>query len=154
MRTDYISWYDFFMGVAKLAAQRSKDDSTQNGAVIVDNNNVIVGVGYNGLPVGEKDTPTKWSRPLKYDLVIHAEDNALLNSFDRDLTGCSLYLWSSRNFLPCQCCAEKIVKSGVKVVYCNGFPDEHHLYDWGYTQTLFEDNGIELFIDRVKIDLV
>ena len=85
MRTDYISWDEYFMGIALLSAMRSKDDSTQVGACIVNSDNKILSLGYNGMPIGCKDTDMPWKRqgaPLatKYMFVFHAELNAILNS--------------------------------------------------------------------------
>ena len=84
-RTDYISWDEYFMGVAKLASMRSKDPSTQVGACIVDKDNYILSVGYNGLPIGCSDEEFPWARQggmldTKYAFVAHAELNAILNS--------------------------------------------------------------------------
>jgi len=61
-RKDYIGWDEYFMGVASLSARRSKDPSTQVGACIVDNDNRIVGTGYNGMPKGCNDDGFPWAR--------------------------------------------------------------------------------------------
>ena len=91
-RTDYISWDEYFMGVAKLASMRSKDPSTQVGACIVDKDNYILSVGYNGFPIGCDDEEFPWGREggtldTKYAFVAHAELNAILNSKTGDLAG-------------------------------------------------------------------
>ena len=83
-RKDYLSWDEFFMGVAKLAARRSKDPNTQVGACIVSKNNRILSVGYNGTPNGYDDHYFPWDREgdaleTKYLYVVHAERNAILN---------------------------------------------------------------------------
>jgi len=84
-RNDYISWDEYFMGVANLSALRSKDDTSQVGACIVNTRNRIIGIGYNGLPYGCNDDEFPWKRDggfldSKYAYVVHAEANAILNS--------------------------------------------------------------------------
>ena len=116
-RTDYISWDEYFMGVALLAAKRSKDPNTQVGACIVDINNVILATGYNGFPVGCSDDEFPWDREgenTKYPYVVHAELNAILNASGRDLRGARIYV----ALFPCNECAKAIIQSGIKeVVY-------------------------------------
>ena len=116
-RTDYISWDEYFMGVAKLAAHRSKDPSTQVGACIVSQDNIIISTGYNGMPKGCSDDEFPWDREgeqTKYPFVVHAELNAILNANGRDLRGSRVYV----ALFPCNECAKAIIQSGVKeVVY-------------------------------------
>ena len=118
-RRDYISWDDYFMSVALLSAKRSKDPSTQVGACIVDSNNKILSVGYNGMPSGCNDDEMPWGRvgrPLenKYFFVCHAELNAILNSKGKDLSGCRIYV----ALFPCNECAKAIIQSGIsEVIY-------------------------------------
>ena len=118
-RTDYISWDEYFMGVAMLAARRSKDPSTQVGACIVSQDNIIISTGYNGMPKGCSDDQFPWERTgaeneTKYPYVVHAELNAILNANGRDLRGSRLYV----ALFPCNECAKAIIQSGVKeVVY-------------------------------------
>ena len=116
-RTDYISWDEYFMGVAKLAAHRSKDPSTQVGACIVSQDNIIISTGYNGMPKGCSDDEFPWGREgeqTKYPYVVHAELNAILNANGRDLRGSRVYV----ALFPCNECAKAIIQSGVKeVVY-------------------------------------
>ncbi len=118
-RNDYIRWDEYFMGVALLSAQRSKDPNTQVGACIVNPDKKIVGVGYNGFPSGCNDDELPWAREgayldTKYPYVCHAELNAILNSISRDLKGCSIYV----ALFPCNECAKAIIQSGIKeIVY-------------------------------------
>ena len=116
-RQDYISWDEYFMGVAKLAARRSKDPSTQVGACIVSPENIIISTGYNGMPKGCSDDEFSWDREgeeTKYPYVVHAELNAILNANGRDLRGSRVYV----ALFPCNECAKAIIQSGVKeVVY-------------------------------------
>lgn len=118
-RRDYISWDEYFMGVAMLAGKRSKDPSTQVGACIVDNDNKILSQGYNGLPRGCSDDEFPWDREgdmleTKYPYVVHAELNAILNSRGTNLYGSKIYV----ALFPCNECAKAIIQSGIKeVVY-------------------------------------
>ena len=116
-RTDYISWDEYFMGVALLAAKRSKDPNTQVGACIVDANNVILTTGYNGFPIGCSDDEFPWEREgevTKYPFVVHAELNAILNASGKSLRGSRLYV----ALFPCNECAKAIIQAGVsEVVY-------------------------------------
>lgn len=114
-RTDYITWDEYFMGVALLAAERSKDPNTQVGACIV-KDNIILSTGYNGFPRGCSDDAFPWEREgerNKYTYVVHAELNAILNS-NVPLNGATLYV----SLFPCNECAKAIIQSGIKkVVY-------------------------------------
>ena len=115
-RTDYISWDEYFMGIAMLAARRSKDPNTQVGACIVSQDNIIISTGYNGMPKGCSDDDYPWERvgeQTKYPYVVHAELNAVLNANGRDLRGSKLYV----ALFPCNECAKAIIQSGVKEVY-------------------------------------
>lgn len=126
-RNDYISWDEYFMGIAMLSAERSKDSNTQVGACIVNRDNKIVSVGYNGMPTGCSDDEMPWERsggsPLdtKYPFVCHAELNAILNSNIGNLTGCTVYV----TLFPCNECAKAIIQSGIKkvVYYDNKYAD-------------------------------
>ncbi|MDO4419300.1 MAG: dCMP deaminase family protein [Ruminococcus sp.] len=112
-RKDYISWDEYFMGIALLAAQRSKDPNTQVGACIVSKDNIIISTGYNGMPKGCSDDEYPWNRDgadTKYPYVVHAELNAILNANGRDLSGSKLYV----TLFPCNECAKAIIQSGVK----------------------------------------
>ncbi|MBE5924640.1 MAG: dCMP deaminase family protein [Lachnospiraceae bacterium] len=118
-RDDYLSWDQYFMGIALLSAERSKDPNTQVGACIVDENNKILSVGYNGMPSGCNDDKMPWGRvgkPLenKYFFVCHAELNAILNYGAGSLKGARCY----STLFPCNECAKAIIQSGIKeVVY-------------------------------------
>jgi dCMP deaminase len=118
-RKNYISWDEYFMGVALLSAQRSKDPSTQVGACIVNDKNKIVGAGYNGLPIGCGDDEFPWEKQgeylqTKYPYICHAELNAILNNIGMDLKGCKIYT----ALFPCNECAKAIIQSGIsEVIY-------------------------------------
>ncbi len=119
-RQDYISWDEYFMGVALLTAQRSKDPSTQVGSCIVGKDNRILSTGYNGLPCGCSDDEFPWEREgdsvneTKYPFVVHAELNAILNARGKNLTGAKLYV----ALFPCNECAKAIIQAGItEVIY-------------------------------------
>ena len=116
-RADYISWDEYFMGVSLLAAKRSKDPNTQVGACIVDEGNIILSTGYNGFPYGCSDDSYPWERTgedTKYNYVVHAELNAILNARGKNLKGARLYV----DLFPCNECAKAIIQSGIsEVVY-------------------------------------
>ena len=116
-RQDYLSWDEYFMGIAELSARRSKDPSTQVGACIVDDNNKIMSVGYNGMPKACSDDEFPWDREggqleTKYFFVCHAELNAILNYRGGSLEGSRIYA----TLFPCNECAKAIIQSGIKTV--------------------------------------
>ena len=118
-RDDYINWDDYFMGVALLAAQRSKDPSTQVGACIVDETNRLLSTGYNGFPKGCSDDEFPWNRnaeegETKYPFVVHAELNAILNNRGKSLADSKIYV----ALFPCHECAKAIIQAGItEVIY-------------------------------------
>ena len=115
-RKDYISWDEYFMGIALLSAKRSKDPNTQVGACIVSKDNRILSMGYNGAPRGLDDDLMNWSREgafleTKYAYVCHGELNAILN-YRGNLEGAKIYV----GLFPCNECAKAIIQSGIKEV--------------------------------------
>ncbi len=116
-RQDYLTWDEYFMGIAQLAAQRSKDNNTQVGACIVNDENKILSIGYNGMPTGCDDDVMPWERsgdPLntKYFYVCHAELNAILNYGGGSLKGARVYV----TLFPCNECTKAIIQSGIKEI--------------------------------------
>ena len=116
-RKDYISWDEYFMGVAKLSALRSKDPGTQVGACIVSSDNKILSMGYNGFPLGCDDDEFPWAREgeeneTKYPFVTHSELNAILNYRGGSLEGSKIYV----SLFPCNECAKAIIQAGIKTV--------------------------------------
>ena len=113
-RKDYISWDEYFMGVAILSGLRSKDPNTQVGCCIVSQDNKILSMGYNGLPTGCSDDEFPWVRegddPLetKYVYTVHSELNAILNYRGGSLEGAKLYV----SLFPCNECAKAIIRAG------------------------------------------
>ena len=155
-RTDYISWDDYFMGVAMLSAMRSKDPSSQVGSCIVNKDNRIVGIGYNGAPRGFPDDQFPWAREgelieTKYPFVVHSEANAILNSTG-SLEGCRIYV----ALIPCNECAKLIAQSGIKEVIM--MSDKHKGLDaFKATPITFKHAGVKMRLyeptnDRLIVD--
>ena len=156
-RQDYITWDEYFMGIALLSAQRSKDNNTQVGACIVNNENKILSLGYNGMPVGCNDDFMPWGRegaPIntKYMYVCHAEMNAILNCPMGALNGAKVYV----TLFPCNECAKAIIQSGIKeVVYISDkYADtdstkaSKKMFDMvGITYRQYEPTGRKLQLD-------
>lgn len=113
-RTDYITWDQYFMGVASLSALRSKDPNTQVGACIINPDKRIIGIGYNGLPQLLSDDEFPWAKDgdlqdTKYPYVVHAEANAILNATQSLKNGvCYVTLF------PCHECTKLLIQSGIK----------------------------------------
>lgn len=162
-RQDYISWDDYFMGIALLAAKRSKDPNTQVGACIVSgndlsgfNHNTILSVGYNGLPLGCDDNTFPWEREgdfleTKYPFVVHAELNAILNARGKSLVGAKIYV----ALFPCNECCKAIIQSGIReVIYLS---DKYAGSDAVIaSKKMFEAAGVkltQLHTDTSKIEL-
>ena len=154
-RKDVISWDTYFMALALLTAQRSKDPSTQVGACVVNKYNRVVGIGYNGFPNYCSDDKLPWGRDgdwidTKYPYVVHAETNAIANATG-DLEGCRLYC----TLAPCNDCAKVLMQNGIKeVIYLSAKynDDQYHVA----ARRLFELGGIvqrQLVPDRDEITL-
>lgn len=115
-----ITWDEYFMALAQISAKRSKDPCTQVGCCIVNSENKVVGLGYNGFPKGISDLDLPWTKEggdmlkTKYPYVCHAEMNAIMNKNECSIKGCTLYTTQ----YPCNECAKLIIQSGItKVVY-------------------------------------
>ena len=155
-REDYISWDEYFMGVALLSAMRSKDPSTQVGACIVNADNRIVSVGYNGFPRGCSDEDFPWERSAdnqndtKYPFVCHAELNAILNSNGIGVKGARIYV----ALFPCNECAKAIIQAGItEVIYIS---DKYAETDANKaSRRMLESAGVKLtrFSSDKKIEL-
>ncbi|KAJ8297709.1 hypothetical protein KUTeg_024240, partial [Tegillarca granosa] len=106
------------MAMALISSQRSKDPVTQVGAIIVNSENRIVGVGYNGMPNGINDDDIIWGKSsenfllTKRPYVCHAEMNCILNKLSADIRGCTMYV----TLYPCNNCSKIIIQSGIKQV--------------------------------------
>ncbi len=116
-RSNYINWDEYFMGVALLSGERSKDPNSQVGACIVSEDNKILSIGYNGFPRGCSDDEISWEREgkfadTKYPYVCHGELNAILNYTGTTLKNSRIYV----ALFPCNECAKAIIQSGIKEV--------------------------------------
>lgn len=156
-RKDYINWDEYFMGIALLSAQRSKDPNSQVGACIVSPDNKILSIGYNGFPIGCSDDEISWEREgdfqnTKYPYVCHAELNAILNYTGTTLKESKIYV----ALFPCNECAKAIIQSGIKeVIYmCDKYKDtdavkvSKRLFDMsGVKYTQYNSRGIKLELE-------
>ena len=105
-------WDKNFLELAKTVSTFSKDPSTKVGAVIADNDNRVISIGYNGFPKGIRDDNRLDNRELKYEMIVHAEANALLFA-SAPVKGCTIYTWP---FQPCSICASLIIQAGIRRV--------------------------------------
>lgn len=138
---NYNKWDHRFLDLAKLVSSWSKDPSTQVGAVIVDNDNRVISLGYNGFPIGVKDNDERLTnRDTKYKIIIHAECNALLFA-NTNMVGCKIYTYP---FMPCPKCAGLIIQAGItEVVSYNNMP-ERWKDDFEVSKELFNESKITL----------
>ena len=136
------NWDKRFLELAKLASSWSKDPSTKVGAVIVDDQNIIVSVGFNGFPKGIQDDDRLNHRDSKYQIIVHAENNALMFA-KRPLDGCTIYTYP---FMPCPRCAGMIIQSGIKriVTYENTISRHRWDIDFVISRELFHEAKIIL----------
>ncbi|XP_055639633.1 deoxycytidylate deaminase [Toxorhynchites rutilus septentrionalis] len=143
-RNDYLDWNEYFMATAFLAAKRSKDPNTQVGACIVNDEKKIVGIGYNGFPIGCSDDEFPWGKKsansldAKYLYVCHAEMNAILNKNSSDVKQCTMYV----ALFPCNECAKIIIQSRIKeVIYMS---DKHaHKNSTIAAKKMFDAAGVK-----------
>jgi dCMP deaminase len=113
-----MNWTEYFLNIAEQVKLKSKDESTQIGAVIVGEDNEVLSTGYNSFPRGMDDSKQeRQERPEKYFWFEHAERNAIYNAarVGTALKNSTIYLTSG---VPCMDCARGIVNSGIKVVWC------------------------------------
>jgi len=153
MRQNYLNWDEYFMGISLLSAMRSKDPQTQVGACIVNEDNRIVGIGYNGFPQKCSDLDFPWEREgefleTKYPYVVHAEQNAVLNS-TTSLKNCRIYV----SLFPCHECAKYIIQSGIiEVIYLD---DKYALTESTIAaKKMFDAAGIQYRImEPISVDI-
>ena len=147
-----LNWDEYFMSLAHLSAGRRKDPSTQVGAVIVDSNNRVVGLGYNGFPRGCDDNKFPWEREgeyldTKYAYVVHAELNAILNA-NKLIENCRLYV----SLFPCNECSKAIIQSGIKEIIYES--DKYKDLDqFKASKKMLEAAGVKLRQLDYEIDL-
>ena len=107
-----MSWHEYYIQIATIAAKKSKDPSSQVGCVIVDPNNRIVSTGFNGFVAGCDEDQMTYDRPMKYNLIIHAEMNALMFA-NQSVAGCTVYVTHH----PCDNCFKHLLQAGIQQVY-------------------------------------
>lgn len=139
---DLTKWELRFMDKAKEVSTYSKDPSTKVGAVIYDPvKRLQVSEGYNGFPMGIKDTPERLNdRETKYKMVLHAESNAL-DFANCDVTGFHLFIYP---FLPCSACTCRIIQNGISKVYAPDYMPERWMENFNLSLILLEEAGIEV----------
>jgi len=134
-------WDERFLELAKLVGSWSKDPSTQVGAVIVDTNNRIISIGFNGFPKGVDDNSEKLlDRETKYNTIVHAEANALMFA-NSSVEGCTLYTYP---FQPCSRCAGLIIQSGIKRIVSISNNNKNWEENFKLSRQLFKESGIIL----------
>lgn len=136
------NWDHRFLDLAKLVASWSKDPSTQVGAVIVDDKNRIVSIGFNGFPQNIKDDTRLDNRQMKYNIVVHAECNAIMFA-NKSLENCTIYTYP---FQPCSKCAGMIIQSGIKRVVTLSLLREHSRWseDFKIAKNLLLESNTEI----------
>lgn len=145
-RRDYLTWDEYFMGIAKLSAMRSKDPNTQVGACIVSSDNRILSIGYNGTPNGYEDECFPWDRvgdrlDTKYLYVCHGEMNAIINyrGSRKELEGAKIYV----DLFPCNECAKIIIQAGIKeVIYLKDYDYDNHSDEMEASIRMFKACGV------------
>lgn len=135
-----MKWDYRFLDLAEFISSWSKDPSTKVGAVVTDQNNRIISIGYNGFPQDIKDDERLLDRDTKYKIIVHGEMNAILFA-NRSLNNCTLYTYP---FMPCPRCASMIIQTGIKrVVSYNSMP-ERWKDEFKISTSLFSESGVEL----------
>jgi dCMP deaminase len=138
---EVVCWDDYFISMCDVVAMRSKDPSTQHGAVLVDEHKRVISTGYNGGCRRIDDSSIDWSRPSKYPYIIHAEENALWTAERKNLEGCTLYITGT----PCSKCMLRIAHSGVStVVFGTKSSNCVDDADWSITKNIAFLAGVEM----------
>ncbi|WP_245651027.1 deoxycytidylate deaminase [Paramagnetospirillum marisnigri] len=137
-----MSWPDYFMGFARHAAAKSKDPSTQVGAVAVGPDGEIRATGYNGLPRGVEDRPERMERPAKYLWTSHAEENLVAHAarVGVSLKGCRVYV----THYPCSRCARSLIQAGVTAVTVAGGTTSMPAEEFETAATMFSEAGVDV----------
>ena len=135
-------WSDRFMELAEHVAHWSKDPSTKVGCVIVDKQNRVVSLGFNGFPRGVRDHDLRYmDKETKYLFVAHAERNALDNA-PLSVEGCTLY----SPLLPCNECAKSIIQKGIKKVISYYPTEDRPNLNWEITKQMFLEAEVQLYL--------
>lgn len=148
-----LSWEEYFAQLTILTAQKSEDESTQCGALIVTVSNEILSTGYNGLPRGIKNIPARQERPIKYSYMEHAERNCVYNAARNGIATKGSKMWVTG--VPCADCARAIIQAGIIRVYAldGNHQSESFRARWkestDFTKALFEEANVVLTIVEV-----
>jgi dCMP deaminase len=135
-------WDTRFLTMSKLIASWSKDPSTQTGAVLVRPNRSVISVGYNGFAQGVQDLPERYeNRELKYQIVVHCEENGILYADRQSLEGSCLYTWP---FMSCSRCAAKVIQTGIKRVVSLKNDNPRWKDSFKLSTMLFDEAGVEV----------
>ena len=143
-------WDKNFLALANTVSMFSKDPSTKVGAVIVDDDNRVVSIGYNGFPKGIKDDHRLDNRELKYDMIVHAEANALLFA-NAPVKGCTIYTWP---FQPCSRCASLIIQAGIRRVVSVESEDQKWSSNFQLAHDMMTEARIEIETYKSTIKLL
>jgi len=147
-----MSWDNRWLQMAKLIATWSKDQSRKTSAVIVDDRNVLVSIGWNGFPRGlDDDAMERHTRPAKYAWTEHAERNAIYNAAanGHKLRGCTMFM----PWYPCADCARAIIQSGISVVVCvePDWNDANWGGDFAIVKVMMTEAGVNVrFLENVS----
>ena len=161
-----ISWHEYFMKIAKVTAEKSKDLSTKCGAVIVTKDNEIVSTGFNGFPRGVYDKPEfnfceypeierRVERPLKYKYTEHAERNAIYNAALEGNATKEAIMYCP--WYACVDCARGIIQAGISEVVGHRQIIDKTPERWQQTIVdalgLLHEAGVKCWLFDGKIDL-
>lgn len=137
-----MSWPDYFMGFAEHAASKSKDPSTQVGAVAVGPDGEIRATGFNGLPRGVEDRPERMERPAKYLWTSHAEENLVAHAarVGVSLKGCTVYV----THYPCSRCARSLIQAGVTRIHVGPGKTSMPAEEFDTARIMFAEAGVEV----------
>jgi dCMP deaminase len=144
-----LKWDRRFLDLSDVIARWSKDPSRGVGAVIVSPSRQIMATGFNGLPRGIEDRPERLERPVKYDLIVHAEMNAIVQCARNGVTPVGSTIYTS--FAPCVHCTLSIIQSGIVrvVTYRAGKGDEHWESNFAKSRELLSESGVE-FVELAR----
>jgi dCMP deaminase len=136
-----ISWEETYFRSVYDYASRSNDPRTRIGAVLVDwESKDPISHGYNGFPRGFKDFEYRWQRPLKYEYVLHAEENSIINAARKGASTLGAILLT--NGIPCVGCAKRICNAGIKEIIVHK--------QW---QDYEGKNGWEKWVESAKLSM-
>ena len=142
MNNELSKWDRNFLELAMTVSSFSKDPSTKVGAIIVDEDNRVVSIGFNGFPKGIKDDHRLSDRDMKYKMVVHAEMNALLFA-NRSVKGCTIYTWP---LMPCCRCASSIIQAGISRVVSVENKDQRWADSFRLSHDMFTEARIPIVL--------